>query len=213
MPLILGLTGSLGSGKTFVSSLMSRCGAKVVCADTIARDIVQPGKPVLSAIARQFGDGVLLPDGSLDRHALAKIVFADPDKRLLLESLIHPTVRERELELIQSYRADPLVVLDVPLLFETGLDAECDQTVVVTINDEERFRRLASYRGIDRDEAQRRLSAQMSQADKIARADHVIDNSGSRRATAAKVAVLLAHLFPGGFPAGISTGADLGPES
>ncbi len=201
MSFILGLTGTIGSGKSFVSSLFSLCNAKIICADTLARDAVKPGTPALKEITAQFGDGVLHPDGSLNRQELAKIVFADPSRRRLLESIIHPVVREQELQLLEAYKDSPLVILDVPLLFETGLDKECDRTLVVCVSDETRLQRLKDSRGITREELAARLQAQMNQEQKVSRADFLIDNSSSRRHTAEQVLALLHRIFPDGLPA------------
>ncbi len=197
---ILGLTGSLGSGKSFVSSLLSQSGAKVICADKLAREAVSPGSPALNDIRNLFGGDVLRPDGALDREKLAKVVFADPASRRALERIIHPRVREKELELLGKYEGHPLIVLDVPLLFEAGMDRHCDHTAVVVIDEEERYRRLGSQRGLNREQVDERLGAQMPQKEKAARADSVIDNSGTPRETAAQVSALLTRLFGENLP-------------
>ncbi len=198
--LIIGLTGSIGSGKSYVSSLLSECGAVVICADQLAREVVAPGSEALVQITRTFGDQVLMADGTLDRSSLAAIVFQDPEKRRKLEAIIHPRVRERELDLVQQYQGHPLIVLDVPLLFESGFDAECDKTVVVTITEAERERRLLSQRNLSRKELRNRLNAQMPQHEKVARADYIVDNSGTRQQTRHRVNQLLGQLFPDGLP-------------
>lgn len=197
---ILGLTGSIGSGKTFVSSLLAQTGARIICADEIAREVAAPGSPALSDIRHRFGSDVFHEDGSLDREKLGRLVFSDPARRRELEEIIHPLVRKRELDLLKEYDGHPLVVLDVPLLFENNLDRYCDHTVAVTITEEERQRRLGAARGLTREQVEARLRAQMAQEEKAARADTVIDNSGSREATARQVNALLATLFPGTLP-------------
>lgn len=201
MSLILGLTGTMGSGKTFVSSLFSLCNAKVICADALAREATKPGSPALQEIAKQFGSGILHPDGSLNRSALAGIVFADSSRRISLEKIIHPLVRERERQLLQEYRDSPLVILDVPLLFETGLDRECDRTAVVVVDEATREERLRSSRSMTHAEFHARSRSQWTQEEKVARADEVIDNSSTRQHTARQVKDLIARLFPKGLPA------------
>ncbi|MCC5876186.1 MAG: dephospho-CoA kinase [Candidatus Sumerlaeia bacterium] len=198
--LILGLTGSLGSGKSFVSSLFTLCHAKVICADQLAREAVKQGTAAFEEIRRTFGESVVAPDGSLDRQHLARIVFRDPPKRKKLESIVHPHVRERELELIGQYRGFPLVVLDVPLLYESGMDAHCHKVAVVTIGDEQRIERLKRDRSMTREEIEERLAAQMPQEEKAGRADFLIDNSGTRQQTAMQLNQILGQIFPHGLP-------------
>lgn len=200
---ILGLTGSLGSGKSFVSSLFTECRAKVICADELAREIVKPGTAAFEEIRRTFGDVVVAPDGALDRQHLARIVFRDPPKRKKLESIIHPLVRERELGMIEEYRGFPLVVLDVPLLFESGMDSHCDKTVVVIISEKLREERLVANRSMNASQIRERLAAQMPQEEKARRADFLIDNSGSRQQTAIQVNEILKKLFPENLPSPI----------
>lgn len=192
--MILGLTGSIGSGKSFVSDLLEQCGAVVIRADAIAHEVVAPGSPALSEIASQFGTDLIREDGSLDRQRLAAVVFADPDKRKALERIIHPRVRERELELIAENRDQALIVLEIPLLFETQAEKLCDAVAVVTVSDEERLSRLQRDRGMSESEVRVRLAAQMPQEEKVRRADFVIDNSGSRADTEEAVTALFRKL-------------------
>ncbi len=194
--MILGLTGSLGSGKSLVSSILRDLGARVICADEIAREVVAKGSPALQEIAREFGPAVLLPDGSLDRRALAARVFADPNDRRKLEQIVHPRVRVRERELLAQHAGDPLVILDIPLLFETGAEELCDAVAVVVVNEEARASRLMADRGMTPGEIASRLAAQMPQAEKARRADFIIDNSGTRDQTRAQVHALLQSLRP-----------------
>lgn len=183
MACILGLTGSIGSGKSFVTSCMERLGAVAIRADDLAREVVAPGTPAYQEILEDFGPTVASPGGELDRKRLARIVFSDPKRRRRLEEIVHPRVRERELELIRLHSAAPLIVLEIPLLFETDAQTLCDKVLVVTIGEEERLRRLAESRGMAPEEIRARLEAQMPQEEKVRRADFVIDNSGSREAT------------------------------
>lgn len=197
---ILGLTGSLGSGKSFVASLLLDAQCRVICADALAREVVLPGSPILAKIIGEFGESVLGPDGALDRARMGKIVFANPAKRRLLESLIHPEVRRRELEFIETNRGFPLVVLDIPLLYESGFDRECDKVAVVVVDETVRAERLRRDRNLTDEQITARLQAQMPQEEKAARADFVIDNSGTRAATARQVRRMLSQLFPNGLP-------------
>lgn len=194
---ILGLTGSLGSGKSTVSSMVRDLGYPVVCADELAREATAPGAPALQEIVRTFGPEVLRPTGELDRAALAKIVFQDASARRTLESITHPRVRAREIEEIERLRhSHPLIVLDVPLLFEAGAQDLCDAVAVVTVSEDVRRERLAA-RGMAPEDIARRLAAQMPQEEKIRRADHAIDNSGSLEATRAHVEALVRRILGG----------------
>jgi dephospho-CoA kinase len=198
--LILGLTGSVGSGKTFVSSLFSACNARIISADAVAHEVVGPGSPALTEIAEIFGAEVLLPDGTLNRPKLAEIVFSDRPNRQKLEEIVHPRVRTRELQLIEEYRHEPLVVLDVPLLFETSFHKDCDRTLVVLVTEEERTRRLQEGRGMTREQIQARLRNQMPQWKKAQLSDFLLDNSSTRQYTCIQVKRILSRLFPGGLP-------------
>jgi len=196
--MILGLTGSIGSGKSFVSDLFERAGVPVIRADDLAREVVAPGTPGFEEVVARFGRNVVLPDGTLDRRAIAARVFADPDERRALESIIHPRVRAREEELIDGHAGAPLIVLDIPLLYESGAEAICDAVCVVTVSEQVRRERLSRDRGMTAEEVRARLAAQMPQAEKVRRAAHVIDNSGSRHETEAAVTALLRGLTGGG---------------
>lgn len=198
--LILGLTGSIGSGKSTVSSLLARTGAKVICADTLAREATAPGSEGLRELVALFGGAILDAQGGLDRSKLASIVFKNPDQRRRLEAIVHPHVRARELALLHEFADHPLVVLDVPLLFEAGLDAWCDRIAVVVVSEPVRIERLAESRRMTPQEVTDRLANQMPQQEKADRADIVIDNSGTLDATAEQVNALLRTLFPTGLP-------------
>jgi len=193
-PPILGLTGSIGSGKTLVTTQLQNLGAVVIRADELAREAVAPGTPGLEEIIRQFGPEVLAGDGSLDRQKMAAIVFSDPGRRRALEAIIHPRVRQQELALIAQSGAAPLVVLEIPLLFETGAEELCDNVCVVTTPDSERRRRLRRDRAMSDEEISRRLSAQMPDDEKVRRADYVIDNSGTPEQTRDQVERLYRRL-------------------
>jgi dephospho-CoA kinase len=183
----VGLTGGIGSGKSTVGRLLADRGAVVVDADALARDAVAPGTPGFDAVVAHFGSAVLKPDGSLDRPALARVVFADPDERANLEAVVHPVVRLRIAEVLAAHAGtDDVVVLDSPLLIETGAHADCDVVMVVTAPDDARVDRLVA-RGMDVADVRARIAAQMPLADKAALADVVVDNAGSPEDLAAEV--------------------------
>jgi len=192
--MILGLTGSLGSGKSFVADCLRDLGATVIDADVIAREATAPGSPALDHIRKEFGPGVFSPDGSLDRAALARVVFADATRLAALEAILHPLVRAREEELIALNRHRPLTVLDIPLLYETGAETLCDAVLSVTVDEAVRRARLVQDRGMSDEQIARRLSRQLPQEEKNRRAQHVIDNSGTREETRAAVEKLHVRL-------------------
>jgi dephospho-CoA kinase len=177
----VGLTGGIGSGKSAVSRLLARHGAVVVDADVIARDVVRPGTPGLAAVVAAFGAEVLRPDGTLDREALGRRVFADPAALARLNAIVHPLVGEeaaRQLEAAERTGAR-VVVHDVPLLVENGLQDRYDDVVVVAASPQTQLDRLVRLRGMDEEAARARLAAQAPLADKLAVATHVIDNDGA----------------------------------
>lgn len=178
MSFILGLTGTFGSGKTTVGGMLRELGAELIDADELARQVVEPGEPALAEIAAQFGAEMIRPDGALDRRRLADRVFADRRAMARLNQIIHPRVRELERKRLGELADRPLVVLDVPLLYETGMDRMCTQVAVVRITENQRFARLRR-RGFNEQAIIARLGMQMAQARKVKLADHVIDNSGS----------------------------------
>ena len=194
---ILGLTGGIAAGKSVVARRLQEHGAVLVDADVIAREVVEPGTPGLDAIRRRFGDGVIAPDGTLDRAALGAIVFSDPDARADLNRITHPAVWRRSRELFaEAGEADPdaIVVYDVPLLAEGTRRDEFDRILVVHADRGERIRRLVELRGMSRDEAVRRIDAQASDADRLAIADDVIDANGTLDETLRQVDTIWARL-------------------
>ena len=198
---ILGLTGSLGSGKSFVSSLIGLSGAAVICADEIAREELLPGTESFGEVVAQFGPNIVGSNGRIDRAALATIVFSHPAKRQLLESILHPRIRARELRLLDDLRGKKaLVVLDVPLLFEGGLDQYCNHVLVVWVEEQVRRDRLHLHRGMSAEQVEARLAAQMPQSEKISRADFLVNNSGTRPETVEQINGVLRALFPHQLP-------------
>jgi dephospho-CoA kinase len=184
---VIGLTGGIGSGKSTVAALLAKRGARIVDTDEVAREVVQPGSPVLDAISYEFGQDVLASNGTLDRTALARIVFADPRKRELLNQLTHPAIRSRTLELIDDPRSDEVVVVVVPLLFETGFDAQCDRTIAVVADPDVRRTRAAARDAVSEESVAARISAQLSDEEYEGRADHIIRNDGDQEHLARQI--------------------------
>lgn len=173
----IGLTGGIGSGKSTVAALYADLGAHVIDADQLAREVVQPGSDGLAALVAAFGPGILTQDGTLDRTRLAAIVFADPAARERLNSITHPRIAARTGELIAALPADAILIHDVPLLVELGMQDSYDLVVVVDAPDEVRVRRLVD-RGLAETDARSRIATQAPREQRLAAADIVIDNSG-----------------------------------
>ena len=172
----IGLTGGIGSGKSTVARLLAARGARIVDADRIARELVEPGTPGLEAVVAAFGRAVLTPEGALDRPALAAVVFADPDARRRLDGIVHPLVRARAAELVAAAPPNAVVVQDVPLLVETGQAGSYDLVLVVEADLDTRVRRLVG-RGLSEEDARARIAAQATDEQRRAVADVVLDNS------------------------------------
>jgi dephospho-CoA kinase len=183
----IGLTGGIGSGKSTVSALLAERGAVIVDADRIAREVVAPGTPGLAQVVDVFGEKVLAADGSLDRQALAGIVFTDPQARARLDGIVHPLVRARSAELVAAVPEDSVVVNDVPLLVETGQARSYDLVLVVEADPATRLSRLVQ-RGLTAEDARARMAAQASDEQRRAVADVVLDNSGTPEELAEQVA-------------------------
>jgi len=177
--LTVGLTGGIGSGKSEVARRLAAYGAVVIDADTVAREVVEPGAPGLAAVIAEFGSGVLAADGSLDRGRLGALVFADPVARERLNAIVHPLVRAETRKRFAAAPAGAVVVNDVPLLVETGLATTYDDVVVVEAPEPVRLARLTGIRGMSEADARARIAAQVSDAERRAVADHVITNAGS----------------------------------
>jgi dephospho-CoA kinase len=174
-----GLTGGIGSGKSEVARVLGTCGALVIDADLLAREVVEVGSDGLAEVVKKFGTGVLRPDGSLDRKALGEMVFADDDKRRLLEAIVHPRVRARAADIEAVASQDTVVVHVIPLLVETGQADRFDLVVVVDVPEDVQIERLRRTRSMTEQEARMRIAAQASRDERLAAADLVIDNSGS----------------------------------
>lgn len=186
----LGLTGGIGAGKSTVARLLADRGAVVLDADEAARAAVAPGTSGLAAVVDEFGPGVLAADGSLDRAALAAVVFADPARRAALNAIVHPRVRDWMAERAARAPVGSVVVQDVPLLVEAGLGKLFGFVVVVDAADEVRVARLVRDRGMTPDEVAARIAAQAPRAQRLAAADVVIVNDGGPDELAAQVTAL-----------------------
>lgn len=196
--LVAGLTGGIGSGKSTVAGLLAARGAAVVDADALARDVVAVGTPGHRAVVDRFGPGVLAPDGSLDRRALAGVVFDDAVALADLNAIVHPAVRAAIADRLAELEAtESVVILEIPLLVESGRSYGASTVIVVDCPEEVALRRLVEGRDMDEADARRRMAAQVSRADRRAAADLVIDNSGSRTELERQVDEVWARLVPG----------------
>ncbi|MFQ5693438.1 MAG: dephospho-CoA kinase [Nitrospinota bacterium] len=185
----VGLTGGIASGKSAVAAMFRRLGAHVIDADAVARRVVEPGRPALREVVEAFGEGVLGPDGSLDRPALGKIVFSDSGARARLNAIVHPRIWEEEdrlFRLLEQEDPEGIVILDAAVLIEAGGAHRMDLLVVLDVDEEEQLRRLVE-RGMCREDALARVRAQMPTPQKAALADYVIDTRGSLSATRRRV--------------------------
>jgi len=182
---VFGLTGGIGMGKSTAGTLLQQRGAPVIDTDALARQIVGPGQPALEEIKRAFGDQMVAPDGSLRRKELAGIVFSNADARQKLESITHPRIRQLWRAQIKTWRAENrrLAVVVIPLLFETGAEAELDATICVACSGATQRRRLQE-RGWSSEQIEQRIAAQWPVEEKIAKADFVVWSEGSLDALA-----------------------------
>lgn len=175
----VGLTGGMGSGKSSVAKRLGELGARIIDADAIAREIVEPGEPALRELVEAFGKDILLPDGRLDRGRLAGRAFASKEATATLNAITHPRIAERTKELFDEAGDKDIVVHDMPLLIENDIAADCHIVVVVHAPAEVRIARLVASRGVDEADARRRIAAQIGDEERLAAADVVLDNSGT----------------------------------
>ena len=175
----IGLTGGIGAGKSTVSRAFADCGAIIVDGDVISREVVQPGSEGLAALVDHFGADILLPDGALNRPALAAKAFVDEQQRARLNAIVHPLVARRRAEIVAGVSQDDVVVEDIPLLVESGMAPLFPLVVVVHADADVRLRRLIDQRGMDEADARARIAAQASEEQRRAVADVWLDNSGS----------------------------------
>jgi dephospho-CoA kinase len=195
--ILVGLTGGVATGKSTVAKMFKQCGAAVIDADQLARDVVKPGKPAWRAIVTLFGKTVLNPDRSLDRQVLGSIVFRNRTKRRQLERIIHPRVAREQQRLVRRVakrKPHAVVIYEVPLLFEAGVDKRVDEIIVVTADRETQIARLTKRNGLSRTEALRRISSQMPIAKKIQQADHVLNGTLPRPSLRKQVGQLIKSL-------------------
>nr|ART38441.1 G381 [uncultured bacterium] len=185
----VGLTGSIGVGKSFVAGVLQELGCRVVDADQTAREVVLPGAPGLATVVATFGAEVLRDDGTLDRPKLGAIVFPDPNKRELLNSILHPYIMARQDELLREWEKDDpsgIGVVDAALMIESGGYKRFDKLIVVHCRPEVQLKRLIERDGLSESEARQRIAAQMPQEEKCKFADYLIDTSEGFEATRAR---------------------------
>jgi len=188
--LILGITGNIASGKSLIAGAFARKGAALVDADLLAREVVVSGGPVLQQLVATFGVEILRPDGELDRQKLGQLIFADAAARQQLNRITHPAIAElavQRLRRLKETAGIPLVVYEATLLFEAGAEGRVDRVLVVSVTPEVQLQRLMARDGLAESVARQRIAAQMPQQEKLARANYVIDNSGSVAATLLQV--------------------------
>jgi dephospho-CoA kinase len=188
---VIGLTGGIASGKSFVASILESCGAVIIDADLLAREVVAPGEPAYQAIVEAFGERIVRSDGSLDRAALGRLVFADAAARKILEEITHPHIAKRAAQRIERerVRGTPVLFYMVPLLIEANLASMVDEIWLVFVDRDVQLERLVTRDAIPREEALRKMSAQMPLNEKTAYADVIIDNSGLPEETAQSVKI------------------------
>ena len=184
---IIGLTGGIGSGKSFVAARFAELGIRVVNADAVAREVVAKGEPALARIREHFGEDIVLPTGELDRRALRGIIFADPAQKKWLENLLHPIIRLRIVDQLQA-ATSPYAILESPLLLETDQHLLVEKIIVVDVDEATQIARASARDGSDVEQIKSIIASQMPRAEKLKKADFVIDNSGSREATERQVA-------------------------
>ena len=178
---VLGLTGGIACGKSTISAALREMGAVIVDGDVLSRELTAPGGPALPAIREHVGEGVFLPDGTLNRRALGAVIFSSDAARLRLDAIMQPLLRRMILDRIEAARLDgaAICVLDMPLLYEAGLDSLCDRVWCAWLPRETQIERLMARVGFTREEAKARLRSQLPADEKAARADVVIDTSGT----------------------------------
>ena len=174
---LIGLTGGIAAGKSTVAKRWAEHGALEIDADQVARDVVEPGTVGLGRVVEAFGSDVLTADGELDRKQLARQIFSDAGKRELLNSILHPLIKERTKKLLSELPAESIVVYNVPLLVEAAVDHPFDLVVTVEAPEEEQLRRLVETRGLTESEARSRIAAQAQPIERAARADRILNSN------------------------------------
>ncbi|MBN7273573.1 dephospho-CoA kinase [Ligilactobacillus pobuzihii] len=197
MTYVLGLTGGIASGKSTVSNYLYEQGAVVIDADIVSRQVVRPGAKGLLALVSEFGKQIQNEDGTLNRAALGEIIFNDQKKRDVVNGLLHPLIKEEMLNQVKvaEEKAVDLVVLDIPLLFESKCEQYCDAVLVVDVSPETQKGRLMRRNDFTQKEAQARIDSQMDPAERKKRADFVVDNDASEEKTYQQVDILLEDIL------------------
>ena len=195
---VIGLTGGIACGKSTISAALEEMGASIIDGDVLSRELTAPGGPALPAIRERFGDGVFHPDGTLNRRALGDVIFGSDEARARLDAIMQPMLRRMITGGIERARLSgaDLCVLDMPLLYEAGLETLCDRVWCAWIPRETQLARLMARDGFTRDEAEARLRSQLPADEKAARADVVIDTGGSIQDTADRLPALLREELP-----------------
>ncbi len=195
--LLAGLTGGIASGKNTVATLLKELGAKVIDADILSRELVEEGRPALKEILDAFGPAVIKADGSLDRKALGEIVFADDEKRELLNSILHPKIiveERRRIYIIKKDAPHSIVVVNAALLVESGNYKDMDKVIVISADEDIILKRVALRDGLSPDEIRLRIKAQSSISEKLKYADFVVENNGTTEELKEKVVELYGEL-------------------
>ncbi len=191
---LIGLTGGIGAGKSTVSDYLKEKGYPVLDADAVAREIVEPGAETLSLLAGTFGEDILNPDGSLNRGSLAKVAFSNPEKKELLDKIMHGKVIEIMMGRVEAMSHEPVIFLDVPLLFEAGMDRHVDQVWLVDAEDEVRIQRVMERDGTSREEIRKRMGYQMDREEKVKKSHVILDNSCDKQKLYSQVDEMLNRL-------------------
>ncbi|WP_134699912.1 dephospho-CoA kinase [Ammoniphilus sp. YIM 78166] len=194
--MIIGLTGGIASGKSTVASMFKELGCVIIDADKVARDVVKPGQEGLEAVVHRFGPQILTQEGELDRKALGAIIFHNEEKRKELNSILHPLIRKQmQREKEEALQANPpLIIMDIPLLFESQLEQTVEAVIVVYVPPNQQLERLMQRDQISREEARRKMDSQMPIDEKKKRADFIIENSGSLAETRTQVEAIFTKL-------------------
>ncbi|MBS0170278.1 MAG: dephospho-CoA kinase [Nitrospira sp.] len=196
--ILVGLTGGVATGKSTVAHMFARCGAVVIDADALAHEVMEPGKPAWRAIVKTFGKAVVNPDRTLNRQVLGAIAFRNPKQLRRLERIIHPRVAREQARLTRlAVRKDPkaVIIYDVPLLFEAGIDTRVEKILVVTADRDTQIARLKQRNGLTRADAIRRIRSQMPIKQKAAAADYLLDGTAPRSRLFAQVRRLYHELL------------------
>jgi len=195
---IYGLTGGIGSGKSAAAAYFEDCGIPVVSADELSRVVVTPGSEGLAAVVALFGEGVLSPQGELDRRKLGALVFKDPSLRVRLEGILHPRIRDCFQDVLAALEAtgNSIVVYEVPLLFENNLEKQMKAVILVSAPEDARIARVIARDKLSAEDVRARMAAQMDDKSRRARATHVLENDGDLAHLHAQIDALLTKILP-----------------